>query len=106
MKNSEMSNFGVVSTVTAPTLKSVKQTDLIQFETEYMAYKEKIADINRTQGYDHEVAPASIRNCVDPMLLHSLCILRQIGGATTVEEATDAAVKNWFETRLRSRSTY
>ena len=82
-----MSNFGVVSTVTAPVLRSVKQTDLIQFETEYSAYKEKIADINRTQDDDHQVSPATVRNCIDPMLLHSLCILRQIGGCHLRREA-------------------
>jgi len=33
-----MSSYGVVATVVAPTLKGVRQSDLIKFEIEYDAY--------------------------------------------------------------------
>lgn len=96
-----MSNFGVVSTLTAPVLSSVTQPCLIQFETEYAAYKERVNDINRSRDEDQKIKPASIRNCIEPMMLHSLCIIGQVPGATSVEQATDENVKAWFENRLR-----
>jgi len=45
-KVSVMSSYGVVATVVAPTLKGVRQSDLIKFEIEYDAYKERVADVN------------------------------------------------------------
>eukprot|EP00171_Calliarthron_tuberculosum_P010981 IDg10981t1 len=70
-----MSNFGVVSTISAPILESVAQPSLIQFETEYKSYQEKIIDIKRTRDEDKKINPASIKNCIEPLLLKSLCIL-------------------------------
>eukprot|EP00171_Calliarthron_tuberculosum_P002633 IDg2633t1 len=97
-----MSNFGLVSTIQAPALKPVTQPSLIQFETEYAAYKVQVADINRNRDEVNQITAASIKNCLEPMMLHSLCILGQIPGASSVEQATDNNVKAWFETRLRS----
>eukprot|EP00171_Calliarthron_tuberculosum_P023495 IDg23495t1 len=97
-----MSNFGVVSTITAPILKSVTQPSLIQFETDYRAYKDKVEDINRSRESSEHITPASIKNCLEPTLLSSLCILGQIEGSKTSKDATDSAVKAWFEKRLRS----
>ncbi len=88
-----MSAFGAVATISAPALKSVTQLDLIKFEIEYIVYKEKIAEVYRVKEASRQVIPASIRNCIEPVLLQSLCILGQIEGAESVEEATDDKVQ-------------
>lgn len=95
-----MSSYGVVSTANAPVLKRVTKADLISFDTDYEAYKEKISDVNRNRDASRQIDPASIRQCMEPTLLHSLCILGQIDNATELSQATDAAVKKWFEDRL------
>jgi len=97
-----MSSYGVVATVVAPTLKGVRQSDLIKFEIEYDAYKERVADVNRSRDASRRIQPASIRHCIDASLLHSLCILGQIDSATQLSEATDVNVKKWFEDRLQT----
>eukprot|EP00171_Calliarthron_tuberculosum_P004516 IDg4516t1 len=97
-----MSNFGVVSTISAPVLESVTQPSLIQFETEYKLYQEKIADINRTRDKNKKIEPASLKNCIEPLLLNSLCILGKIEGASKAQQATEEAVLEWFDSRLRS----
>ena len=95
-----MYSYGVVSTVTAPVLNQVTQSHLIEFETEYEAYKENVADVNRNRDASRHISPASVRQCMEPALLHSLCILGQIEGAEELRDATDDAVKKWFEERL------
>eukprot|EP00171_Calliarthron_tuberculosum_P004521 IDg4521t1 len=90
LQNDKMSNFGVVSTISAPVLKSVTHSALIQFQTDYKAYTEKVADINRNRNEDNKIEAASIRNCFEPILLSSLCLLGQIEGASTAEAASDA----------------
>jgi len=101
-KVSTVSSYGVVATVVAPTLKGVRQSDLIKFEIEYDAYKERVADVNRSRDASRRIQPASIRHCIDASLLHSLCILGQIDSATQLSEATDVNVKKWFEDRLQT----
>lgn len=95
-----MATYGVVSTINPPMLSSIKQPSLIKFEVDYVAYKDKVADVNRTRNEEEQLIPASIRQCVKPELLQSLCIIGEIIGATTVEEATDENVKEWFDARL------
>lgn len=95
-----MSSYGVVSKITAPVLKSSKQQSLIEFETEYQAYKSKIADVNRTCSTSTRMAVATIKQCLDPTFLHSLCMMGRIEGATTAEEATDQGVQKWFDELL------
>lgn len=98
-----MSNFGLVSTLSAPVLKSVTQPSLIRFETDFNAYAEKVKDINRSRDEKNKIVPATIKNCIEPALLSSLCILGQIQGAKSVEEAQESAVEEWFTTRIRSK---
>lgn len=95
-----MSTYGIVSALVAPTLKDVTQPDLIEFEIEYTAYKEKVADINRSRDTTRRISPASIRQCLDPVLLQGLCLLGQIEGADSASQATDAKVRAWFDARL------
>lgn len=95
-----MSSFGVVSTLTAPVLKDVTQPDLIKFDVEFTSYKEKIADLNRSRDTSRQITPASFRQCVDPTLLQSLCLLGQIEGASNATAATNDNVKKLFDARL------
>ena len=97
-----MSNFGVVSTLTAPVLKGVTQPCLIQFQRSFKAYKEKVIDINRTRDEADKITPATIRNCIEPLLLSSLCTLGKIEGASKPEDASDEMVERWFHGRISS----
>lgn len=83
-------------------MKGVTQPELIQFEVEYKVYEEQVSEVNRSRDASRRIKPSSIRNCCEPLLLQSLCILGQIEGATTLEEATDASVKKWLDERLAS----
>lgn len=95
-----MSTYGVVSTISAPILNSAKQQSIIRFETEYTAYVAKVTDINRSRTPNSRITPASIKQCLEPTFLHSLCIIGRINGATSSEEASDENVKAWFDTML------
>ena len=92
----------MVSTITAPLLKSVKQPDLIQFEISFRAYLDKVAEINSSRSTEEQIQPALIKNCIEPSILSSLCILGKISGASVPNEATENAVQEWFEDRLKS----
>ena len=95
-----MSSFGIVTTINALQLGSVAQPNLFRFEVEYSAYHQKCEDINRNRAEDNQIEIASIRQCLRPVLLHSLCIVGKIEGAATLEQATDENVKHWFDARL------
>ncbi len=94
--------YGAFATISAPSLKNVTQPGLIKLEIEYTVYKEKISEVNRARKASRQVSPASIRNCIEPVLLQRLCILGQIEGAESVEEATNEKVQKWFDDRIAS----
>lgn len=94
------SNYGIVSAISAPVLSSLKQQSVIQFETEYSACLNQINDINRSRTFANRITPASVRQCLAPTFLNSLCIIGRIDGASSSDEATDASVKKWFQERL------
>ena len=92
-----MSVYGVVSTLQAPELSSAKQSAVIQFETDYSMYVKKVNDVNRSRPSSSRFDPATIRQCLRPSFLNSLCIMGRIEGANSSDEATDSAVKKWYE---------
>ena len=98
-----MSNFGVVSTITAPLLSSATQPSLILFKTEYNAYKLKVEDVNRTRGDGEKIKPASIKSFLEPALLKSLCLLGKFSPASSIDQVGDEQVESWFANRLRSK---
>lgn len=97
-----MSDFGIVNTIQAPILENTSQPALIEFETKYSAYKDRVQQINDHRSVTQRIKEASIRQCIKPKILHSLCILGFIEGATTAEQATDASVLKWFDECLKS----
>lgn len=56
--------------------------------------------MNRFRDWTRRVSSASIRNYVDLTLLQSLCILGQIEGLSTFEQASDHSVGRWLDGRL------
>ena len=92
-----VSNYGVVAVVSPPVLKLVDQPALIKFETEYSVYKSKVEDVNKDRDVDSKIKLASIKDCIDPSTLHALCIMGEISGAESVDEATDDDVQAWFD---------
>lgn len=99
-----MSNYGIVNTIEPPMLSGTSQAQLIEFEIRYSAYSERITFINNGRPTNQKVKPATIRQCMKPKLLHSLCILGRIPDTSKSEEATDASVSEWFNSRLNSNS--
>ena len=97
-----MSNFGFVSTLSAPILSSCKQSSIIKFETENSAYKDKVANINRGRTGHSRIQPATFKQCLLPSFLNSLCLIGKIEGADSPEQATDEAVTSWFQKCLGS----
>ena len=95
-----MAYVGVIFTVTAKALKDVNQTVLFKFEIEYETYKNKIDNMNRVRDAAGKIDIASIRECMDPVMRHCLCTAGQIDGAIELKDATDEAVKKWFDEKL------
>ena len=92
------SNYGVVALVTPPTLRLVDQPSLINFETEYAAYKNKFEDVNKDRTDATKLHLATIKDCMESATHHALCVMREIVNADKVEDATLEAVKSWFNT--------
>ena len=57
-------------------------------------YSRKVSDVNEERGADNQIKMASIRDCMDDNLLHALCIMGEIEGALSLEEATTKKSKN------------
>lgn len=79
-----------------PTLTSVDQPSLIQFETAYSAYCAKIDDVNKDREENAKLSPASVKDCIRASTLHVLCMMGEIPGITAVEEATVENIQDWF----------
>lgn len=94
------SDYGLVGFIKAPVIKKLTQPSLIQFETEYSKYVRKVDDVNSNRPDDDQIEVASIRDCMDGKLLHALCIMGEIEGADTVEQATPQMVKVWFDNQI------
>ena len=94
------SDYGLVSFIQAPKIKKLTQPDLIEFETKYSMYSRKVSEVNKERSADSQIKMASIRDCMDDNLLHVFCIMGEIEGASSVEEATTEEVKDWFDAQL------
>lgn len=93
----DSSTHGVVAFIKAPLLKSVDQPALIQFNVEYSAYKAKVANVNAEREGDKEIPFATIKDCIEPSVLNALCILGEVEGAKSAENASAESVQKWFE---------
>ena len=94
------SDVGTVSIIKPPKLRTVLLPDLIKFETAYAQYVREVEDVNATRSEDNQLRITSIRSCIESRVLQSLCMLGEIEGASTIEEANDENVKAWFDTAL------
>lgn len=90
------SNYGSVSVIQPPSLKQVDQPSLIKFETEFSAYRNKVDGVNSDRDEENKLQPATIKDCMDSNMLHALCLMGEIEGASSVEEATPEKVSAWF----------
>lgn len=100
-----MSEFGIVNTIQAPVLEKTSQPALIAFETKYSAYKERVQNINQQRPASQSIKEASIRQCIKPKILQSLCILGFIEDDTTVEQSSNEAVQKWFDECLNANNS-
>lgn len=91
------SEYGIIAFVQPPSLKGVTQPELIKFETEFTAYKERVKTINETRAANDQISIASTKDCMEGPLLHALCMMGQIPAATTLEDANEANVQIWFD---------
>lgn len=97
-------NYGFVSVFTPPSLNLVYQQSLIQFETEYTAFRAKLGDMNKDLNDANKMQVESIKNCLEPTTLLSrtdhpkrfMC-KGKIDGSDSVEDASAASVKSWFD---------
>lgn len=71
-------------------LADTTQPSLIKFETAYAAYKDKIDAVNRARSASEHVTPHSVKECFEPTLLQSMCIM----------SVTDEAVQTWLDAAL------
>lgn len=78
-------------------LSDITQPGLIKLETDYAAYKEKIIDGNRKRPADDALPTASIRECIDPNRLSSMCMVGLIEGVAIGDDATDEALQAWLD---------
>ena len=81
----KMSNFEVINTIQSPLLSDTTQPAIIEFETNYAAYKDRVNRLNLSRPASQRIPPATIRQCVKLEILHSMCILGYIEGANKGE---------------------
>lgn len=81
-----MSQYGIVNTITASPLKDVTQPHLIAFEIDYSAYVERVPNVNQSRPQNQQIKVASIRQCIQPKRLQSMCTFGRINGAKTAEK--------------------
>ena len=105
-KKFKMSLQGIVTTIKAPVLKGVTQSDLRKFQHAYVAYKEQVEAINKTQiDPTKKVTPATIKDCFDRRTLDALCSIGMVEGASSAEDVTAEQVEAWFE-KTRKENPY
>lgn len=93
----DTSNCGVVAAIQPASLKSVDQPALIKFETAFAAYRTKVEDVN-TDGDEHsKLSLSTVKDCIESDVLHALCEMGDIEGASNLEEATAEKVRTWFD---------
>ena len=97
-----MSSFGLVNTISAPLWKGSTQPELIAFEVEFSAYAERVRQLNQTRPANQRIPPATLKQCIQPKLLHSMCILGLIEGSASAEDASEYQVKKWFDETIKS----
>ena len=98
------SDYGLVSFIQPPKISKLTQPDHIEFETKYSMYSRKVSEVIKKRSSDSQIKMASIRDCMDDNLLQALCIMGEIEGASSVEEATTEEVKDWFDAQLANLS--
>lgn len=96
-----MCTHGTINTITLPCLKGTTQPQLIEFEVNFSAYKEHIDALNNLRTASQRIPPATLKQCICPKLLHSMCILGIIEDASSSDEATEEQIQEWFDSSLR-----
>lgn len=81
------SEYGAVGTISVPCLSKWGHSDLIAFETKYAKYIRMIDDINSNRFEEDQISMISIRDCINGPNLHTLCLLGESEGATSVGES-------------------
>lgn len=64
--------------------EKITQPALLQFEIEYAKYVRKVNDVNSTRIVEEKLAVATIRDRMDGSVLHAMCIMGKVVGATSV----------------------
>ena len=59
-----------------------------------------IRDVNSGRPTGEKLVGAIVRQCIKPELLQALCILKEMTGASSAEEAIDESVDDWFAAQL------
>lgn len=76
--------------------------ELVEFKIKYASYVESFNNDNHRPPSQKGQA-ASIYECIQPKLLHSLCILG-VDGANSAEKEAFQTVEVWFNRRLQHQS--
>ena len=90
----------VVSEIKRPELTSCRRSAVGSFREAYEEHKRRIGDVNRNRAARDQLRVASIRECIKPDLLESMCVMGKIPGATTSEQLTNEMVINWYNSLL------
>eukprot|EP00737_Agarophyton_chilense_P004703 gb/GEZJ01006156.1/.p1 GENE.gb/GEZJ01006156.1/~~gb/GEZJ01006156.1/.p1 ORF type:complete len:106 (+),score=14.90 gb/GEZJ01006156.1/:177-494(+) len=91
------SNYGVVSVIQPPSLKSVDQLSLINFGTAFILYCSKVEGVNKDRNEEIKISSTSIKIFIEAATLHAFCIQVEIPGIKNVIKATVKNVQAWFD---------
>ena len=74
-------NYGVISVIQPPTLKTVDQPSFIRLETAYAFCHGKVEEVNKDRDEGSRLSLTTIKDCMNSSTLHALCIMKEIAGA-------------------------
>ena len=96
-RNTTMPVDSLVSQINRPELEGCRRSSIIAFREDYDEYKRRIEAANANRQPRDRLRMATIRECIKPDLLESMCMMSKIPGAATSADLTDELVNNWYE---------
>jgi len=90
-----------VSTITPPTLKSIRGDPIVKFNTEYERYLRQIEELNASLVVGKKVKPVGLKACITGELLLALIDLNAFKDISSPLQVKDAHIKEWLSARTK-----
>lgn len=95
------SAIGIVNTIQVTQLAKTTHHALIELKIKNTAYKERIERAKPTRSLTQQFPHGSVKQSINPKILHSMWILGYTEGATKAEEVSNEVVWSWPHNRMK-----